>query len=124
MNHPLVRFLIVLCAVLVLVLWSNAHAETKKFPLGKPILEEVGVCGSEAVATALVSAIAAKDEKAPQLFAMAQMMGYCTRVRGPVTYQEQVYRQEVNGEVYTVYKATVGTTTVFIPMQGWEHESI
>lgn len=124
MNHVLVRALVIVCAILALLLWKESNAETKKFPLGKPILEEVGVCGSEAIATALISAVATKDKEAPKLFQMAQMMGYCGGYRGPVTYLEQVFRQEADGKVYTVYRATIGETNVWIPMEGFEHEAI
>jgi len=111
-----------LVAAFLLTFTIASQAKVRQFPLHRPVVEEgVLVCLERAKAVELMQTLVASGERASSVllesYMRANVCGHLPRVE--ITYKEQVYRGDYDGQPATVFEATVGKVTVYVPMLGW-----
>lgn len=114
--------------VVLTVLATDAGAQNVgRFPLNTPYPEErIAACIDEDAAVAIVRLEAegkAKEaQEAYQKFGKEGRCGVLTYVM--VTYKRQVLRIDAGPRLITVYEGRMGAMTIFVPMEGFLHDSV
>ena len=124
----LIRATIVVATALVAAaVFAQSKQPLQRFPLHKPIPENgVTACTDAAIPIRLNTLMAeGREDEATKAFERALTQGDCLNGRGMVTYLRQVHRiDSPEGAVLTVYEASAGGVTFYVPMLGYLHEEL
>lgn len=114
----------VVCVALCLLV-GKALAQNKTFDMHVEMMEEFVGCLNKKDAVDIIEAIR-KGERVYNLVVQDKMGNdVCRVLRWPITYRERVYNfVNTNGEHSSVYRGQVGGKDIFVPMVGFQHNSI
>lgn len=129
MSRPTRTLALALAALLCAPVAATAQPTpaVQRFLLHKAIPEPALTACKSPEVLIRVNTLAAdgQEVEAMKMFEQAVGTGQCANGSAVVTYTRQVHRiDRGSGDVWTVYEATAGGVTIYIPMRGFLHAEV